>query len=291
MTRIVVCLLAGLGLAALSSLIGAPAPPGPKKKFTNSIGMQFVLIPSGTFTMGSPKEESGREANEGPRHEVQITRSFYLAIFEVTQGEYEKIMGKNPSGFSPKGHGKDRIAGVDAKKLPVETVDWHDAVKFCEELTAWPKEKGTRRLYRLPTEAEWEYACRAGAKEHVPFSFGKSIGPAQANLNTAYGAAGAGKPVTRTSEVGSYKPNAWGLYDMHGNVWEWTGDWIDDYSKRKVKTLDPKGAATGSQRVFRGGCWTNPGYYCRTAKRYPATPNSKNDLIGFRVACVPGGAK
>jgi formylglycine-generating enzyme required for sulfatase activity len=292
-------LLPALGLLGLCALLapappgldGAPAPLTHRKKLTNSIGMKLVLIPQGTFTMGSPDSEASREVMEGPRHRVEITRPFYLGVYEVTQAEYEKVVGTNPSYHRPGGGFASRVSGLDTRNFPVENVDWNDAIKFCEKLSALPREKGARRKYRLPTEAEWEYACRAGAREHVPFAFGKSLSSKQANFNgnRPYGGAANGPSLNRACKVGSYRPNAWGLYDMHGNVWEWTADWYEDYAARKGLARDPTGAATGSQRIFRGGCWTNEGSWCRTAKRYRAHPGAKNYLIGFRVACVVGG--
>jgi formylglycine-generating enzyme required for sulfatase activity len=283
--------LCALLLPAPSALDGAPAPTGLRKKLTNSIGMKLVRIPSGRFTMGSPDGEAGREAMEGPRHRVEITRPFYLGVYEVTQGEYQKVMGSNPSYYRAGGGFAARVRGLNTSRFPVENVDWHDSVKFCEKLSALPREKAARRKYRLPTEAEWEYACRAGAREHVPFAFGKSLSSRQANFdgNQPYGGAPTGTSLGRAVQVGSYKPNVWGLYDMHGNVWEWTADWYQAYSDRRDLTRDPTGAATGTNRIFRGGSWTNPGSWCRTAKRYQAGPTAKNYLIGFRVACVVGG--
>jgi formylglycine-generating enzyme required for sulfatase activity len=253
--------------------------------------MKLVLIRRGKFTMGSPNDEVGRGAMEGPRHVVEITRSFYMGAYEVTQAEYQKVTGTNPSHFRPGGAFASRVSGLDTSRFPVETVDWDDSRAFCQKLSALPAEKRARRVYRLPSEAEWEYACRAGARDHVPFAFGKSLSSKQANFDGGrpYGGAAAGTPLHRAAAVGSYKPNAWGLYDMHGNVWEWTADWYEDYSTRKGVTKDPKGAATGTQRIFRGGSWTNDGSWCRSAKRYLAHPGAKNYLIGFRVVCVVGG--
>jgi formylglycine-generating enzyme required for sulfatase activity len=278
-------------LPAPPALDGAPAPAGGAKRLTNSIGMKLVLIPSGKFTMGSPNDEFAREGMEGPRHVVEITRPFYLGAYEVTQAEYQKVTGTNPCTLCAGGKFASRVSGLDTSNFPVETVDWNDCRAFCEKLSALPAEKRARRVYRLPTEAQWEYACRAGAREYAPFAFGKSLSSHQANFNgnISYGGAARGPSLDRACKVGSYKPNAWGLYDMHGNVWEWTADWYESYSARKGVTRDPKGAATGSQRIFRGGSWTNEGSWCRSAKRYPANPDAKNYLIGFRVVCVVGG--
>jgi formylglycine-generating enzyme required for sulfatase activity len=288
--RSLLLLLPALALPALlappGALDGAPAPTGAAKKLTNSIGMKLVRIPAGKFTMGAAAEGTPF-VPEGPRHEVEITRPFYMGVYEVTQQEYEKVMGSNPSQFRAGGMHAGAVSGLDTRRFPVENVDWNDAVKFCQKLSALPREKGARRAYRLPTEAEWEYACRAGTT--TPFAFGKTMSTEQANCSGNFKGGPAGKRMGRAAQVGSYKPNAWGLYDMHGNVWEWTADWYGPYPAGKGVIKDPKGADKGSQRVFRGGSWTNDANYCRSAVRYPAGPAAKNYLIGFRVACVVGG--
>jgi formylglycine-generating enzyme required for sulfatase activity len=287
-------LLAGLAAALLlpaPEAASAPAPFTAPRQITNTIGMKLNRIPHGKFLMGTPATEQLRETQEGPQHEVEITHSFYLGVYEVTQEEYEKVMGVNPSSFRPGGGDGGKVQGINHKRLPVETVHWQNARDFCKRLSDLPAEKRARRTYRLPTEAEWEYACRAGAKDYAPFAFGKTLDSTQANFNGAqpYGLQGRGQSLNRTSVVGSYKPNAWGLYDMHGNVWEWCQDHPEEYSHRKGITRDPQGATTGTQRIFRGGSWTNNGAWCRSGMRYRATPTAANNLIGFRVACVLEG--
>lgn len=196
-------------------------------RWTNSFGMQFVQIPPGTFMMGSPPDEPERSDNEGPQHPVEITKDFYMGIYPVTQSEYEAVMGRNPSYFSAAGQGKERVAGMDTRGFPVEYVSWHDASEFCKKLTEMDESLPEGWEYRLPTEAEWEYACRAGTT--TPFHFGSTLSSYQANFNGdhPYGDAPKGPYLKRTCEVGSYKCNGWGLYDMHGNVWEWCLDWYD----------------------------------------------------------------
>jgi hypothetical protein len=165
----------------------------PAKGIKNSVDMELVLIPRGTFLMGSPKDEEGRrDDDEGPQHEVRITRPFYLGVYAVTQAEYQKVMGKNPSWFCKDNFGKDKVEGLDTGRFPVEHVSWADARKFCDELSKWAQEKKRGRLYRLPSEAEWEYACRAGTK--TPFHFGKSASSTQANFygGSPYGGAARG---------------------------------------------------------------------------------------------------
>jgi len=256
------------------------------KEITNSIGMKLVLIPKGTFQMGSPPSENEAQDNER-QHEVTLTRDYYLGAFEVTQAQYEKVMGKNPSYFQgdqvAERHPQTRrvIKEVDSSNHPVEQVSWKDAVEFCRKLSDLPEEKAAGRVYRLPTEAEWEYACRAGSKS--AYSFGessKSLGD--------YAWFG-GNSNGQTHPVGEKKANAWGLYDMHGNVWEWCSDWYGDYPKGAVS--DPVGIREGSNRVFRGGCWGNEAACCRSAYRSRLSPSCRYFIFncGFRVALSSSG--
>jgi uncharacterized protein (TIGR02996 family) len=176
----------------------------------NSIGMRLALIPAGKFWMGSPEDEEGRQANEGPRHLVEIKRPMWVGAFPVTQAQYEAVMGTNPSYFSATGGGAEEVVGLDTRAFPVELVSWDDAIAFCHRLSSRPEEIASRYKYRLPTEAEWEYACRAGIWS-AAFHFGDAPDKALANFDLG--------PL-RPSEVCCYPPNAWGLYDMHGNVVE-----------------------------------------------------------------------
>jgi formylglycine-generating enzyme required for sulfatase activity len=244
------------------------------KEITNSIGMKLVLIPKGTFQMGSPIEEAGADDDE-EQHQVTISNDYYLGVTEVTQGQYEKVMGTNPSYFQ-----KRVIRKSDSSMYPVEQVSWEDAVKFCKKLSDLPEEKAAGRVYRLPTEAEWEYACRAGSKTAYSFGEGsKSLGDYawfDGNSNN------------QTHPVGEKKANAWGLYDMHGNVWEWCSDWYGEYPKGAVS--DPVGPREGSYRVFRGGCWLNVAADCRSACRNGYDPSLRfGGNGGFRVALSPSG--
>jgi formylglycine-generating enzyme required for sulfatase activity len=194
----------------------ATGPPPPLKEITNSIGMKLVLIPKGTFTMGSPENEAGRIEDEG-EHQVTISRDYYLGVYEVTQEQYEQVMGTNPSYFQGD-HVAERdpktgvVKEIDSSNHPVEQVSWEDAVEFCERLSELPEEKAAGRVYRLPTEAEWEYACRAGT--NTKYSFGDDEGQLG---DYAWFEANSGG----THPVGQKQPNAWGLYDTHGNVFEW----------------------------------------------------------------------
>ena len=192
-------------------------------------------------------------------------KSYYLGMHEVTQEQYEKVMENNPSGF----------AGAT---YPVEGVSWEDAISFCKKLSELPEEKAVRRDYRLPTEAEWEYACRATCS--AAYCFGDS---AESLGEYAW----FGEVFGSTHPVGQKKPNRWGLYDIHGNVWEWCQDWYADRNP-SVDAIDPHGPSGGSYRVIRGGSWSYPAYQCRSANRkLRDPPNREKGFIGFRVALSP----
>ncbi len=259
------------------------------KMITNSIGMKLALIPAGKFLMGSPADEAERDTDES-QHEVVITKPFYMGVYEVTQREYERVMPKNPSVFNSNNGG--------SPEHPVEQILWGEAAEFCKKLSQLPEEKSVGRVYRLPTEAEWEYACRAGTK--TAFHFGKTLSSAQANFNghSPYGGADAGGAyLQKTAKVGSYKPNAFGLYDMHGNVAEWCSDWYDPeyypHSPKQDPQGPPKGVvATGSgdfYHVVRGGSWLDEGRGCRAAYRFRYMPSDRYRLVGFRVVCELAG--
>jgi formylglycine-generating enzyme required for sulfatase activity len=251
---------------------------------TNSIGMNLALIPAGELLMGSPVDEAKREDVEGPQHGVQITRPFYIGVYEVTQAEYQRVMNKNPSFYSRTGGGKSWVRGLDTDRFPVESVSWQDATAFCDALSALPEEAKAGRKYRLPTEAEWEYACRAGTTG--PFHYGPSLSSSQANFKGSipYGGDVKGRFIGHPTPVGSYQPNAFGLFDMHGNVWEWCQDWYGSEYYAGSPSDDPRGPTSGSRRVMRGGGWGVSAMLCRSAHR-----NAKVEPIdylyssGFRV--------
>ena len=229
--------------------------------------MTFVYIKPGSFMMGSPEDEPQRDEDE-QQHRVALTKGFYLQTTEVTQGQWKAVMESDPSEF------KD--CGDDC---PVEYVSWNDVHEFIQKLNGMQD----KHQYRLPTEAEWEYACRAGST--TPFSFGRCISTDQANYdgdNPLEGCA-AGKFRGKKVPVGSFSPNAWGLYDMHGNVREWCQDRYDDYSSDSVS--DPEGPYNRPYRVSRGGSWCNYGRSCRSAARYYGEPDNGDGLLGFRLAC------
>lgn len=256
----------------------------------NSIGMRLALVPPGRFRMGSPKEEKQRKEEE-TAHEVEITRAFYLGVFPVTQGQWRRVMGRNPSCYCATGDRKGQVKGLDTNDFPVEQVSWEDAQAFLKKLTRSQGEVKKGWKYRLPTEAEWEYACRGGAASSTAFHFGNSLSSTQANFDGRYpyGGAAAGPCLERTSKVGSYRPNALGLYDMHGNVMEWCSDSYEEDYYLNSPAQDPPGPAGGSSPspVFRGGSLCRCGEFCRAAYRLYSGPWFRTPDLGFRVAAVP----
>jgi formylglycine-generating enzyme required for sulfatase activity len=245
------------------------------RRITNSINLTMMFIPAGTFRMGSPLSEPERGSDEGPQHEVTLTRPFYMGIYPVTQRQYQTVLGVNPSYFQgAKGGGPD---------FPIESISWHEAVEFCRKLSEFPEEKAAGRVYRLPTEAEWEYACRAGVP--MPFSSGLTLSGREANFNSnyPYGPATRGGYLERTTRVGSYPPNPFGLFDMHGNTWEWCADYYDRAYYRNSPRYDPQGPAEGTLRVVRGGSCYNIGRFCRSAYRFGIAPGNRDIDVGMRV--------
>ena len=238
---------------AWASYLGAPI------EYTNSIGMKLVLIPAGEFPMGSPDSEVGRDTDEGPRQRVQITRPFYLGVHEVTQAKYQAVMGSNPSHFV-------------GRTLPVESVSWDDATEYCRTLSV-----SENRTYRLPTEAEWEYACRAGATATYVFGDDPSKLGAYAWFDE--------NADDRSHDVGQKHSNPFGLYDIHGNVFEWCAD--GGYARdddATFPTADSTGPAGGDFRAVRGGGYDTPASGCRAANRVTINADDRFLNLGFRVA-------
>jgi outer membrane protein assembly factor BamB len=226
-----------------------------------------------------------------PQHRVRITNPFYIGMYEVTQAEYERVFPGRKSFFRwPDGDGKDRVKGMNTSKFPAELVKWVDAVEFCRKLSEMPREKKAGRAYRLPTEAEWEYACRAGTQ--TAFHFGDSLDSNQANfLGTfPFGDAEKGPFRNRTTAAGLFKPNAFGLYDMHGNVWEWCLDWYGRDYYKDSSVDDPQGPASGTRKVIRGGDWYSDGRDCRTAFRYAGLTHGMFYATGMRIVMTLGDA-
>ena len=260
----------------------------------NSIGMQFSLIPAGEFEMGSPETEAGRWGIEH-LHQVEITQPYWMGLHEVSQSQFEQVMGFNPSSFSKSGSRSTVVTGMETDNFPVEWVSHDDASEFCSRLSCLPIELAEGRVYRLPTEAEWEKACRAGEAGQV-FSFGNSISSNQANIrgDKPYGDGEQGPYLKRTSAIGSYPPNAFGLYDMHGNVAEWCLDRYDRNYYRGSTKLDPVGRLNSRDNcyVIRGGDWNKSGNAARSAQRAPRpdlnNPYSswRSNDVGFRIVCI-----
>jgi uncharacterized protein (TIGR02996 family) len=253
--------------------------PASARRMTAAVGMELALIPAGTFLMGSPETEPQRYADEGPRHPVTLTRPFYLGVYPVTQQQFFQVLGRNPSHFTPQRRG--------GHNHPVEQVSWDDAVAFCRRLSELPGEKEAGRVYRLPTEAEWEHACRAGST--TPFWWGDTITSDRANFDGTdpYHASPRSRFLQRTTVVGAYRPNPFGLYDVHGNVWEWVNDWMGADYYRRSPAVDPRGPKSGHGYVVRGGSWFSSGRGCRSAHRGQGGRTGDNQ-IGFRVACPAG---
>ncbi len=254
---------------------------GVEVQIENSIGMKLRLIPPGEFMMGSPESEVGRFGNEGPQHRVRITRPFYLGKYPVTQSQWASVMKNNPSVFSSDGRYSDRVSGLSTDDFPVDNVSWIDAQAFIGKLNELSEETGW--VYRLPTEAEWEYACRAGTTTR--YYFGDDAG----NLGEyAWYSENAGDwEEGRLHLVGQKLPNAWRLYDLHGNVWEWCSDWYsgDYYAKSPLE--DPTGPEESSFRVFRSGAWDYAADRSRSAYRRWLWPGARGSNLGFRVAFSP----
>ncbi len=245
----------------------------PMRLVTDGVsGMTFLELPPGRFTMGSAASEPGRNDDE-TLHDVTITKPFYLGQFEVTQQEWKAVMGTSPSTFKDCG-----------QKCPVESVTFEEVQHFIDKLNARRPSSGPSLRYRLPTEAEWEYACRAGTTG--PFSTGENLTTAQANYNGKYPYASAppGDYRQKPAPVGTFPLNPWGLADMHGNVWEWTADWYGPYRDSSADGIDPHGPPAGEKRVIRGGSWYFDANSARCGLRYTHAPNDKGFSLGFRLA-------
>lgn len=245
--------------------------------FENSIGMAFVRLPAGIGVVGSPPDEPTRRENEGPQYHVEIS-SFCIARFQTTQAQYSRLTGVNPSFFSASGGGHVFVVGLNTGDFPVECVSWYEASDFCATLSSLPEEQKKNRFYRLPTEVEWEYACRGG--KAAPFSSGPVFTSQIGNIDGRYpyGCGKVGPTLERTCAVGSYPPNAFGLWDMHGNVWEWCADWYtSDYSASCITSC--------SARVLRGGSWACYSRFCRSAYRSCGEAAIHYYDQGFRVVC------
>jgi formylglycine-generating enzyme required for sulfatase activity len=260
---------------AIGETVSEPVDREPKTltlELGDGVKMELVLIPAGRFMMGSPESEeksvSVGKLIESPPHAVEISQPFYMAKYEVTNAQFRRFKpgyssGRDNSIDYPWGS----ITGIDldGDDQPVARVRWHDAIAFCD----WLSQKSGKSI-RLPTEAEWEYACRAGTT--TPFHFGSTISTSQANYNGdhAYGDGSKGEFRKKTTNVGSFSPNAFGLHDMHGNMWEWCSDWVDSKNQ-------------SSDRIIRGGSWLDDPGTCRSAIRFTTPPAFRRADFGFRV--------
>jgi formylglycine-generating enzyme required for sulfatase activity len=234
-----------------------------------TVAMDMLWVPAGTFTMGSPVTEAGRGASKEQEHNVTLTKGFYLGKYEVSQAQYEAVMTGNTNSLSP------TPSQFSGNNRPVENVSWDDAQVFLTRLNA--AEQAAGRLpsgssYVLPTESQWEYACRAGTT--TAYSWGGDINSSRANFDQS--------GLSQTRDVGQYSANPWGFYDMHGNVWEWTADWYQATYPTGTVT-DPTGSASGPHRVLRGGSWLYHGTVLRSAERYDRHPGNRDNTLGFRV--------
>jgi formylglycine-generating enzyme required for sulfatase activity len=267
-------ILIGLGAAGLMAASAATlwAPGPPESLIEPQTGMVLVAIEPGTFDMGSGPDEAGRGDDE-VRRRITLTKRIFMGRFEVTQAEWAIVMRGNPSHFS------------GCSRCPVENVDFFEVDEFITNLNA----QSTFMRYRLPTEAEWEYACRAGRT--TPFSTGIQLGSADANVDSSvpYADGPPGQSFNRTLPVGRFAPNAWGLHDMHGNVWEWTNDWYGPYDTSSL--IDPHGALPGGRRVIRGGSWHFNVESARCALRYTHAPQDKGYSLGFRIVAEPSSSR
>jgi formylglycine-generating enzyme required for sulfatase activity len=280
----------------------------------DGVKLELVLVPPGRFLMGSPETEPAH-APEEFQHAVELTRPFYISRFAVTQEQFQRLMNRNPSSFQKGKIDDQRLAGLsDTKRLPVEEVTWYDAVELCNQLSLRQGKRPCYRLtdvrrggdseitkagveivagadgFRLATEAEWEFAARAGTRS--PFFFGDTLNGDRANCNGEhpYGTDVKGKFWDRPQPVGSYEANALGLCDMHGNVWQWCQDgaharrWYRaDFFHSEAAHKDPQGSVSGALHVMRGGAWFNYPWSCRAAIRAAYPPEFRTDGIGIRV--------
>jgi formylglycine-generating enzyme required for sulfatase activity len=253
-----------------------------REELGDGVALTMIRIPAGGFVMGSPNSELERRGTEGPQHSVRL-EEFFLGQTPITQGQWQVVAccdrverDLNPDPSTVKG-----------AKRPVETVSWNEAMEFCRRLSL-----RTGRRYGLPSEAQWEYACRAGTT--TPFAFGQTITPELANYvgNFTYGDGPKGTYRQQTTDVGTFPANAWGLQDMHGNVWEWCMDHMHESYEGAPGDgrpwLDPA-AAEGAPRLLRGGSWCNVPWICRSASRVRFDPDARYYYIGFRVCCLPPG--
>ncbi len=264
--------LAGLERDGVGDAVSDEVSPasGRREPFVNSIGMTMLGIPSGTFTMGSPADESGRDNDDFPQHEVTLSHPFWITQTPVTQKQWKDVMGTTVAQQEAKGDAYGEVTGT-GEDHPVYFVNWEEALRFCDRLTERENRRAEGLAYSLPTEAQWEYTCRAGTNgsQNVPGIEFTELGWFRDNSEQT------------THPVGTKTPNAWGLHDCHGNVWEWCADWFER-STSTVPITEPQGPPNGEYRVVRGGGWDHDAQGCRSAFRVYDVPGGRFDYIGFR---------
>ena len=280
MVTTVACVALGVMIYMLYRIAVPPVVP-PEPSYANELKMQFVLIPAGSFTIGSPDTEVGRSPDESPAHEVTLTAEFYFATTEVMNGPYATLMGTSPSMTSSKA----RSSG----EMPVESVTWEEAQEFCKRLNERDRTKRSGWVYRLPTEAEWEYACRATSS--TPFAFGEKLQPNKTAIFTPamedpLSEEEIPRPLGFPSRVAQTAANKFGLYDMHGNVLEWCQDYYVRGYPAGAQT-NPTGPTTGDLRTIRGGSFSDPGSKCRSASRRGLPADTRDIHVGFRIVLAP----
>jgi formylglycine-generating enzyme required for sulfatase activity len=256
---------AAVSLITVLPLCGAPALSVRTVEFAPAVAMSFVRLAPDAYLRGSHESEGGRDRDEGPQHDVTLSRSFWLGTHEVTQAQWTAVMGENPAVFR---------RGEDAPQRPVESISWGDGQRFIAKLGALGLGK-----FRLPTEAEWEFAARAGTTTRYPW------GDDLKEVETHAHAWANSRSYAVTHPVGTKKPNGWGLFDMHGGVWEWCSDWYGPYADGAQR--DPTGPASGRERVFRGGSWYDFPTSLRSANRHRHTPGGRYPAVGLRLVYVP----
>jgi formylglycine-generating enzyme required for sulfatase activity len=301
--KIALRILAGLiFLAGLAGALASEAKASPEKTYTDSLGQTFVWIPAGTFVMGTPEDEEGREKDE-VQHQVTLTKGYYFQDKEVTVGQWRQFaeatgfktdaetkggaivliekdvdkLGRGKVWEQTEGYYWDNPGFPQKDNHPVTCVSWRDVQAYTEWLS---KKEG--KTYRLPTEAEWEYACRAGTKTR--YFWGDEVDCDKAIFGNSWVNECKREDPIHTLPVGSYAPNAWGIYDMHGNVWEWCHDWKVDYPPGPA--VDPKGPESGENRVVRGGSWWSFSRWCRCGLRTFNSPDRRLNTLGFRLVIV-----
>jgi formylglycine-generating enzyme required for sulfatase activity len=261
-------------LACLVTSSGYSSDKGPLPRVTNSVGIEFAIVPAGDFQMGSSAMEAERRPDE-LLHAVRITKPFYIGIHEVTEEQYRVLMGEKTNPF--------RGAGDNPNEVPMAMINWHEAKEMCRRLSQLPEEQSHGRRYRLPTEAEWEYACRAGTKS--AFHFGDSLNGQHANCDgeRPYGTLIKGPYLGRLTKLACYKPNTLGLFDMHGNLWELCEDMYDADYYANSPIADPVCTTKSDNRVARGGSFANSGADARSAVRSPILPGESSPVVGVRL--------